>query len=63
MEIRYCEENEVANIIAEIGQEALHKGLKINVIPQFVGAMHTVYYFGSYVNREHFKTIILRPRA
>lgn len=62
MDIRYCNELELPSIIAQIGQEARQKKLKINVIPQFVGSSPIVYSFGTYENNfKYFHTIILRP--
>jgi len=62
MEIIYCNEEDISEIMGEIGREANEKKLKINVIPQFVGAVHTVFNFGLYdTSHQNFKTIILRP--
>lgn len=62
MEIIYCNEEDIPKIMGEIGKEAMDKKLKINVIPQFVGAVHKVFCFRLYDSGPmHFKTIILRP--
>ena len=63
IDIRYCNEDELPNVMAEIGKEAQLKKMKINVIPQFVGANPVVYCFGTYDKFDHYHTIILMPRT
>jgi hypothetical protein len=61
MEIRYCNESELSTVMATIAREAqLHK-MKVNVIPQFAGAIPVVYCFSTYDNYQHYHTIILMP--
>jgi len=61
MEIIYCNESDIPRILGEIGREASQKRLKVHVIPQFVGAIHTVFCFGTYELDPTPRTIILRP--
>lgn len=62
MEVVYCDEQNISQIIAEIGQKAEKEKLKINVIPQFVGAKPVVYTFGPINNSMIYHTIILKPK-